>query len=220
MIEHDFEPVRGLPGELPDGEHILWQGAPNWLTMAQQAFHLRAVAAYFAAMLAWRTAGAVMGGEAPLLALQSALLVTPVALLALGMLAFFAWLNSVTTVYTITNRRVVMRFGAALPKAINIPFTIIESAAIKPIAHGSGDLALTLKSPNKIAFLHLWPHVRPWRLTAPQPTFRALPDAQAVAAILASAIKAEVPVDLTRSEALSWEFQTAAGMATPQPVAA
>jgi hypothetical protein len=136
------------------------------------------------------------------------------------MLAFFAWLNSVTTVYTITNRRVVMRFGAALPKAINIPFTIIESAAIKPIAHGSGDLALTLKTPNKIAFLHLWPHVRPWRLTAPQPTFRALRDAQAAAAILASAIKAQVPVELARPEAANWEGKPAAGMATPQPVAA
>ena len=65
MSEHDFEPIRGLPGDLPEGETILWQGAPNWLTLAEQAFHVRAVAAYFALMLLWRlTAGAVIGGVA------------------------------------------------------------------------------------------------------------------------------------------------------------
>ena len=94
----------------------------------------------------------MIGGEAPLHAVQSVLSVTPIALAAVGILAFLAWLNSRTTVYTITNRRVVMRFGAAIPKAINIPFGIIESAAIKPLAGDGGDIALVLKAPNKIAF--------------------------------------------------------------------
>jgi len=192
MSEHDFEPIRGLPGELPKGEDILWQGAPNWLTLAQNAFHIRAVAAYFAVMLVWRAGVAVANGEAPIKAVEAAAMVTPLALLALGILAFFAWLNSATTVYTVTNRRVVMRFGAAIPKAINIPFTIIDGAAMKPLGGGKGDLALTLKAPNKIAFLNLWPHARPWRVTAPQPTFRGIPDAAAVAAILASALGDEV----------------------------
>ena len=34
MSEHhddfDFEPVRGLPQVLPEGERLLWQGAPRW----------------------------------------------------------------------------------------------------------------------------------------------------------------------------------------------
>ena len=198
MSEHDFEPIRGLPGDLPAGETILWQGAPNWLTLAEQAFHVRAVAAYFGLMLVWRTAGAVIGGEAPAKAFLSAAAVTPIALVALGILGFMAWLNSRTTVYTITNRRVVMRFGAAIPKAINIPFTIIESAALKPLGARDGDLALALKAPNKIAFLHLWPHARPWRLKAPHPTLRALPDARAAADILATAMEARVHIERTR----------------------
>ena len=116
MSEHDFEPIRGLPGQLPDGETILWQGAPNWFVLAGQAFHVRAVAAYLVAMLVWRTSSAIMGGQAPSIAIQSALSVMPIALAALGMLAFLAWLNARTTVYTITNRRVVMRFGAGSAK--------------------------------------------------------------------------------------------------------
>jgi hypothetical protein len=30
---------------------------------------------------------------------------------------------------------------------------------------------------KRIAYLHLWPHARPWQLKRPQPLLRALPDA-------------------------------------------
>ncbi len=195
MIEHDFEPIRGLPGDLPPGEEILWQGAPDWFTLAQQAFHVRAVAAYFAVMLVWRVADALRGGQALQPAVESALLVTPIALVALGVLSLLAWLNSRTTVYTITNRRVVLRFGVALTKAINIPFKVIEGGSMKAMGGGRGDVALVLKSPNRIALLQLWPHARPWRIGQPQPTLRAIPDAHRVAGILTSAISAQMPIE-------------------------
>jgi hypothetical protein len=121
-----------------------------------------------------------------------------------------AWLNSRTTVYTITNKRVVMRFGVAVSKAVNIPFTIIDGAALKAMPNGAGDLALTLKAPNKLAFLHLWPHARPWRMATPQPTLRAVPDASAVATILATAMQGEVVITMTRSPAIS------GGLSKPQ----
>ncbi len=38
----------GLPGQLPPGETILWQGAPHWRALARDAFHVRGVAVYFA----------------------------------------------------------------------------------------------------------------------------------------------------------------------------
>jgi hypothetical protein len=215
MSEHDFEPIRGLPGNLPEGETLLWQGAPRWLTLANQAFHMRAVGAYFLAMLAWRVCSAVIGGEPPVRALTEALTVAPIALVALGILALFAWLNSRTTVYTITNRRVVMRFGAAIPKAINIPFSIIDSAALKMLSNGDGDLALTLKTPNKIAFLHLWPHARPWQLSSPQPTFRGLPQAREVASILATAMNEQVSIDMARTDGSTRETRPMAGLGRP-----
>lgn len=196
MREHDFEPVRGLPEDLPDGEVLLWQGSPRWTRLACQAFHLRAVGAYFALMLAWRTAAAIRAGTAPRAALEATLSAAPLALIALGLLALLAWLNARTTVYTLTSRRIVLRFGVALTKAINLPFAIVESGALKAFADGTGDVALTLKAPNKLAFLHLWPHARPWKASAPQPTLRAIPDAGAVARLLASAMDAQVGVAL------------------------
>ncbi len=221
MSEHDFEPIRGLPGPLPDGETILWQGAPNWLVLAEQAFHVRVVALYLGGMLAWRTFHAIMGGEAPWKAFESALLVAPIAFAGVGMLAFLAWLNARTTVYTITNRRLVFRFGAALPKAINFPFKIVEGAALKPLAHGSGDLAVTLKAPNKIAFLLMWPHVRPWRIAAPQPTLRGIPDAGAVAETLALAMARVAPIELSCDDVTARPLKPAqTGLARPETIAA
>ena len=221
MSEHDFEPIRGLPGPLPEGETILWQGEPNWLVLASHAFHVRAVAIYFGGMLAWRTFTAIGGGEAPLSALESALSVAPIALAAVGMLIFLAWLNARTTVYTITNRRLVFRFGAALPKAMNFPFKIVESAALKPLARGCGDVAVTLKAPNKIAFLLMWPHVRPWRVTAPQPTLRGVPNAAVVAEILASAMARVSPVEMSRDDLKARPPKPApAGLARPETMAA
>ena len=197
MREHDFEPIRGLPGDLPEGETILWQGAPRWTRLACQAFHVRAVSAYFVLMLAWRTASAIRAGADPRAALQATLSVAPVAVIAVGLLTLFAWLNARTTVYTITNKRIVLRFGIALTKAINLPFTVIQSGALKASTDGSGDLAVTLKAPNKLAFLQMWPHVRPWKASFPQPTLRAIPDAAAVSRILASAMNARVGVELS-----------------------
>ena len=111
--------------------------------------------------------------------------------------------------------------GAALPKALNFPFKIIESAALKPLAHGSGDLALTLKAPNKIAFLLLWPHVRPWRVSAPQPTLRGIPDAAAVAAILASAMARVASIESSREDLTARPLiPVKAGFARPETMAA
>jgi hypothetical protein len=219
MSEHDFEEIRGVPGHLPDGEHILWQGAPRWTLLGQQAFHVRAVAAYFAVMFAWRLIASLMAGQALLEVLKSILLVSPIALLAVGTLAGLGWLYSRTTVYTITNKRVVIRFGVALPKAFNIPLRIVGSAAVKALANGGGDLALSLKDDNKIAFAHLWPNVRPWRFAAPEPTFRAIPDVQAAASVLASAMKAVTPIEITRPAATP-ERVLVGGHARPDTVAA
>jgi hypothetical protein len=199
MSEHDFEPIRGLPADLPEGETLLWQGAPDWKVLAREAFHIRAVGAYFAVMIVWRILGALVAGQTAPAALTTAIEVAPLAVAGLGLLAFLAWLNSRTTVYSITNKRVVLRFGAALTKAINIPFTVVDGAALKSLPHGAGDLALTLKAPNKIAFLQLWPHARPWRLTAPEPTLRAIADVHGVAEILAGAMQKQMTLAPSRA---------------------
>jgi hypothetical protein len=191
--EHDFEPIRGLPGDLPAGETILWQGAPQWAALAVHALHVRFVTLYFAALIVAQGLNATLSGApraAPAIVLGEALWTALAGLAAVGLLCLFAWLVARSSVYTITNRRVVLRVGVAISKAVNLPFAIIEGAALRQHAAGAGDIPLKLKAGTRAGYLLLWPHVRPWRFAEPEPMLRAIPNAAGVAAILAEALGA------------------------------
>ena len=123
MIEYDHEPVRGLPGDLPAGEEILWQGAPDWRVFLRSALKSRWIIGYFVAIALVALANGSFGG-----ALASVIS----GVLAIGLLAVYAVLVARTTVYTITNRRVVLRIGVALNKCINLPLKLIGAAHLRP----------------------------------------------------------------------------------------
>jgi hypothetical protein len=188
--EHEFEPVRGLPDTLPEGEHIIWQGAPRWQSIARSAFHAGQLSGYFALMLAARAATVIVDGGSAAEAATAVAWLLPVAVAALAVFVLMGWLVGQTTIYTITNRRVVMRVGIVLTVTFNIPFRVVESAGLHKHGDGTGDIALALSGNDRIAYFHLWPHVRPWHLTKTQPMLRNLADAKDVAALLASAIAA------------------------------
>ncbi len=197
MNEHDFETVLGLPGTPPPGEVVLWQGAPDWRVLARHGLHLRELALYFAALLSWFAlahAGRFDMPTALLLAKFSGL-----AAAVLGLVALFAYLVGRTTVYTVTNRRVAIRFGVALSMTLNLPLAQIEAADQRANKDGSGDVALRLSSEAKVAYLLLWPHARPWRLSRAEPMLRAVPN---VAALSAALCRAALPAAAPRSRAL------------------
>jgi hypothetical protein len=201
--EHEFEAAYGLPEALPADERILWQGSPNWQTLARTAFHVRMLAVYFALILALRGAFSLADGNSALAALMSALVLSPLAILAIGTMALMAWFTARTAAYTITNKRVVMRVGVVLSITFNIPFRAIESAGLATFADGSGDLTLTLAGQDQIAYIHLWPHARPWKIARTQPMLRSIPDAARVGAILAKAIAAAPAGSVLVTEAAS-----------------
>jgi hypothetical protein len=111
--------------------------------------------------------------------------------LALGGVWTLAWLTARTAVYTVTDRRVVMRIGIVLTLTFNLPLRTLETAAMRQGPDGHGDIVLALKGPDHIAWLHLWPHARPWHLTRTQPMLRALPQVAEVAALLQKAWSAQ-----------------------------
>lgn len=186
-FEHEFEAAHGLPEPLPASETILWQGAPDTWAMARDVFHTRSVAIYFAIILALRAASSWADHGNAADALMAAVYLLPMAALGLGLLAVLAWLSARSTVYTLTSERVVMRIGIVLTLTFNLPFKAIASADLKARPDGTGDLPLTLVPGEKIAFAHLWPHARPWRLATPEPMLRNVPDAARVAQLLAQA---------------------------------
>ena len=191
--DFDFEPVPGLPARLPAGETMLWQGSPDWKTLAVQVFKLRWFAVYFGIAIVWMIGSAINDGRPVLSTLPSILFIVGCGVLGMGIFTLIAWLIGRSTIYTITSKRLVMRFGIALPITINLPFTVMESAALSRIQGEIGDVSIALKKGERIAFLMLWPHTRPWKLRAPQPMLRCLPDAPHAAAIFARAIAAVTP---------------------------
>jgi hypothetical protein len=189
--EHEFEAAQGLPEPLPAGERILWQGKPEFVPMLERVFHVRKLAAYFGLILlaraitVWSQGGSFGAGAV------AALWLLPVAMVALGLVALMATLTARTTVYTITDRRVVLRVGIVLTVTFNLPFARIEAAAVRPARAGSGDIALALGGSDRIAYLHLWPHVRPWRVRRTEPMLRCFGDVDRVGQLLREAWCAE-----------------------------
>jgi hypothetical protein len=206
IVEHEIEPVPGLPERLPGGEGILWQGSPRWWSLAQRALHLRALLLYFALMVTWSVSTAIAsGGSLSEMAIASGTSLG-LAVLCLAVLGLIGRAMAKAALYTITNRRVVLRVGVALPMTINLPFSAIESAAVKQHADGTEDIVLTLSPSHKIAWLALWPHARPWRMTRAEPMLRAVPVTEGAAQILSRALaaSASLPVPaLTERHAAS-----------------
>jgi hypothetical protein len=169
-MEYEDEPIPGLPGRLPPGETILWQGTPDWLGVARGVFHARLVIIWFlfVASLAF-----VAGGTG----LTGALVTMAVAALGLAVLGVLARAQAKSTIYTLTNRRVVLRFGVALPKCVNVPLALVGSADVKPAGTGIVDVSLTPTVRFPLAYLQMWPHARPWKFGSPQPMLRSVPEA-------------------------------------------
>lgn len=199
--EHEFEPQYGLPEKLPAGEKILWQGSPHGPTMARRVFHVRKLAVYFAALIAWKAATEWQAGSGAIEILQSLVWTGALSAAAWGTVAGLACLTARSAVYTLTDKRVVMRIGIVLTMTFNLPYRQITRADLRlddaKAPGGTGDIALSLANGVRIPYLHLWPHARPWQVRQPQPLLRNLENSGDVARILGTAWSAATGVAVT-----------------------
>lgn len=193
MSHDDFavEPVKGLPERPPEGEHILWQGRPDAWALTREALNLSWVAGYFVVLALWRfgavidtmPAGRAFGAASPFLIMGA---------VVCALLAVVGYIQARATIYTLTNRRVAMRIGAALTVTLNLPYSQIRSAGLDLRRGGTGTIALDLTGDPRLSYLVLWPHVRPWQIRRPQPALRCIPDAERVARLLAEAAETDL----------------------------
>lgn len=200
-ITHLDVPTPGLPEDLPAGEDILWQGRPAARALARSVFHVRALSAYFAILLVLRGYNAWSDSQSLAHTALAVLWLLPLALLVIAMCYVMAWLTAKTTVYTITTERVVMHIGVVLDLTLNLPYNRLEGVALHLSRDGTGDLPLRIMAPNKIAYVHLWPHARAWCLANPEPMLRGIPDALKVGSILSEAMARVVEGSLSRPAA-------------------
>ncbi len=179
---------QGLPGRLPQGETLLWQGAPDIRTMLVRVFHMRFVGAYFALLI---VASAITAAQNGASAHAVFLVVLHRAYLAIAVFALagaYAWAVRRSTTYSITTNRVVVSAGMALPISFNLPFAGVEAAGLHVYPNGKGDLTLRMLPGEKLSYFVMWPHARPWRMARTEPMLRCIPDAAKVSLILAQAL--------------------------------
>lgn len=193
MTEYEVEPIPGLPAMLPPGETILWQGSPDRRSLARTAFHTRLVGGYFALLAAWAFVSSLSDGITAASDLTGFAMTIIAGIAAVGLLHLLAWGSARTTIYTLTNRRIVLRIGMALPKCINLPLIMVGAIDLAAHSDGTGDVAMAVTGRQRLGYIALWPHARAWKVGNPQPTFRALPDAAGVAALVARTCLAANP---------------------------
>lgn len=159
-------------------EKVLWKGRPALGLLARSAFHTHKLAFYFAMLIVI----ALASGRS-----EAAVVAAVLGTALLGILYLLAWLSARSTLYILTDGRLIMRIGMAIETRINIPLKQVKAAHLRPRGKDHGDIALELNGDRILGTVLLWPHVRPWHYAHPQPMLRAVPDVQAVAQLIAEA---------------------------------
>ena len=172
-----------LPADIPPGERILWFGRPEPISLWRRAYRADWVGAWFAAMTLWNLVS-VSQSDGLFAGFVSAVRTLGVGAAALALLSLLALLSARTTLYVVTERRVVVKTGVALPMFINVPFKQVASANLRVFTDGAGDVTLGLTDKQRIPYLALWPSARPLRLSSPEPALRSIANARDVAEAL------------------------------------
>lgn len=160
----------------PD-ERVLWKGRPALRLLARSAFHTYKAGGYMALLAAI----ALMTGNS-----TAAMVAAGLGVVLVGLLYLLAWASARSTLYILTDERLIMRIGIAIETRINIPLKQVTAAHLRLRGKsGHGDIAFTLSGERILGTLLLWPHVRPWHYALPQPMLRAVPDAARVAQMVA-----------------------------------
>lgn len=220
FIAPDFDDtaVPGLPGPLPAGEHMVWQGKPDKGLVLRHVFKARWIAGYFGLMLAWLLVTGVYFGRAPFDIAVSLVIMTAAGGLVIGFFALYALAIHRTTIYTLTTRRIVMRTGVALPTCFNLPFNEVEAVDVFERADGTGNLALRFKPDIRLSWMVFWPHVRGLRLARPEPQLIGLKDIGSVADQFAMQLQAHHGRQHSANTGRATDVQHAGPV--PMPVAA
>lgn len=179
LLEGDGPTAHGdkLGTPQPD-ERLLWRGRPDVALLARGAFRTYWVAFYFALLVVICFATDRPG---------TAAIMAGAGVVTIAILYFLAWLSARSTLYILTDVRMIMRIGMAIETRINVPLKQVQSAHLRNSGKGYGDIALELNGDRLLGIVLLWPHVRPWRFNRPQPMLRGIPEVAKVAQMMADA---------------------------------
>ncbi len=175
--------------KLLPGEQILWEGRPDWRSLARNVTRAGWAAGYFATLLVWNGLQDRIAGKGPFEAMVSAVPLLVSGTLVVAVCLGLAYAMARTTRYTLTTERCILRYGVALSGTLSIPLRRIASVSVAAgtRADAAGDIPLKLKPGSGLRYIKLWPHARPGRYSRPEPMLRGVPNAVGLAAMLSHA---------------------------------
>ncbi len=207
LLEGDGPTAHGDKMGTPQAdETLLWKGRPDVATLARTAFHTYWLAFYFAVLIAV----SVASGRN-----DAALVAAGLGAALMAILYLLAWISARTTLYILTDVRLIMRIGMAIETRINVPLKQVKAASLRTRGKGFGDITLELNGDRLLGYVLLWPHARPWHFNHPQPMLRAIPDVVRVAQMMADARALYGEIEQHVSQAARGDSQSDEPVAAP-----
>ena len=184
-----FEPHQTILEAIPDGESIQWKGKPSFWGFSWHFFGLKLMAFYLIIL------SAVFVARLTVTDFYTAFAVDFLPFLLSGILAScilmaLAGIQSQSSVYIITENRVIIKSGAALSFLISIPFKKIKAVNMQKRNGSLGTISFELNSGKRVPYISCWPSVRSWKFKKTEPAFSCIENVDQVATILRKLVMA------------------------------
>tara|TARA_B100001057_G_scaffold499850_1_gene612139 strand:+ start:633 stop:1256 length:624 start_codon:yes stop_codon:yes gene_type:complete len=180
-----------ISSSIPEGENVLWYGKPDWRILSWYVFGLRYLFIYlfFSILIVFYKPRDYLHITDFFIQWLPYL----ISIFFVGCLFMvLSYIQSRTTHYVITDKRIIIKTGSALIFFLNAPFKRIMSIDRQQLRFGSGNISFETISKKRIPFFSSWPSVRPWYFTKPQPCFRCINNVKNVEALLSREAKKQI----------------------------
>ena len=178
-----FEAPKNILDAIPNGESILWKGRPSLWGFSWNLFGLKWITLYLS-MLSIVSVARFFASD-----FYTAFYVDFLPFFLSGIFASIILIGlsatqTYSTVYIITENRVIIKTGAALSFLISMPFKKIKEVNLQKRGASIGTISFELLSEKRVPYISCWPSVRPWKFKRTQPAFSCIGSVDEVATIL------------------------------------
>ena len=178
-----FEAPKNILDAIPDGESILWKGKPSLWGFSWNLFGLKWITFYLS-ILSVVSIARFFASD-----FHTAFYIDFLPFFLSGIFASIiliglAAIQAYSTVYIITENRVIIKTGAALSFLIRMPFKKIKEVNLQKRGASIGTISFELFSKKRVPYVSCWPSVRPWKFKKTQPAFSCVRSVDEVATIL------------------------------------
>lgn len=178
-----FEAPKNILDAIPNGESILWKGRPSLWGFSWNLFGLKWITLYLS-ILSIVSVARFFASDFYTAFYVDFLPFFLSGIFASIILICLAATQTYSTVYIITENRLIIKTGAALSFLISMPFKKIKEVNLQKRGASIGTISFELLSEKRVPYISCWPSVRPWKFKRTQPAFSCIGSVDEVATIL------------------------------------